>query len=801
LKRLPALAARLFPALLINGLPHLLRFAALPARLRGPRESLARRLAAFPLADLPVRTPVRVRFDGHQIPYLEGESDRDVACALGMVHAHLRLGQMEITRRLARGRLSELLGPSAIKLDHSLRSLRLGRAVPAMEAALPAATREWLEGYVAGVNHYQARMPRRPLEFILLRIPKADWTVEDVLMVSRLAGADVNWVLWLDILGLRKSYTWRVIWGKILDLGYASPASFTPKGWDAYLPRLLGGLIRSGSNSFAAGVPAGAGSSVAKPGKAWIASDPHLSVILPNVWMLAGIRSPSYRMVGLMLPGLPFMALGRNPQVAWGATNMYAASSDLVDVGSLPESAFTVHKEVIRVRGWFPCEIAIRETEYGPVISDAPFLDRYQGPDISLRWMGHRPSDEVSAFLAANRAGDWKEFRAAFADYAVSGMNVVYADAGGNVGQLMAVRLPRRGKGAPADLLTVPADSDAAWEFPASQPDLPDWYNPADGFVVSANNLPAAVGFPVGYLFPPGDRHLRIRALLEGSREIGLDRIKAIQADVNSPSCDRVRSLLCARIEATGAAKEGKGIRSMLLCLAEWDGNYRAGSRGASAFQLIVHAFAVPFLEKGHGKALTGYLLASEAFYQVLEEELAREPGHALLDALDAGVRKAYRSWKRYPTWGILHRLRPAHPLRILPLVGRLFVLDDAAAEGSSQTVHKTAHPVTGRPHAVTYGAVARHISDLSDPDANHFGLLGGQDGWLLSENSLDLWEKWRRREYVTLPLRPATVAAMFPHVLDLMPGGPLPEAPGDGAAAAGERRGEPASAGRQGAA
>jgi penicillin amidase len=290
--------------------------------------------------------------------------------------------------------------------------------------------------------------------------------------------------------------------------------------------------------------------------------------------------------------------------------------------------------------------------------------------------------------------------------------------------------------------------------------------------VVSANNLPADTGFPIGYLFPPGDRHARIRALLGGVGALSLERIKAIQSDVHSPSSDRLRHLLSARIEVTRAAAGGKGIRTMLRCLAEWDGTYRAVSRGAAAFQLIVHSFAVPYLESGYGKALTGYLLASEAFYRVLEEELTREPGPKLLDALGDGVEKAYRLWRRYPTWGILHRLRPAHPLRLLPLVGRLFVLGDAGADGSSQTVHKTAHPATGRPHAVTYGAVARHISDLSDPDANWFAMLGGQDGWLLSENSLDLWDKWKKREYVRIPLTEAGVTAAFPHALELRPSG-----------------------------
>ncbi len=753
--------ARLFSILLLNGLPHLLSFLALPFRMRGRKRTLSQRLSDFPIQDLPLEKTVLVRFDDHQIPFLEGETDRDVALALGMVHAHLRLGQMEITRRLALGRLAEVLGPPAVKFDHSIRCLGLDAAVPAMLATLPMETQAWISAYVEGVNVYQRRMRRRPLEFILLRIPIRDWTVADVLAISRLAGADVNWVLWLDLLGLRRAHAWRVIWGKILDLGFASPASFTPAAWDAYLPRLLGGIIRGGSNSFAAS---------AGPGRAFLASDPHLSVIVPNVWMLAGYKSPSYHVVGFMVPGLPFTGLGRNPRLAWGATNMYAASSDLVDVEGLPRAAFSIRKETIRVRGWFPREVRLRSTAYGPLISDAPYLSRYRGHPISLRWMGHRPSDEISAFLAASRASDWDGFRKAFAAYAVSGMNVVYADADGNVGQLMAARLPKRGEGAPPDLLVTPAESDRGWAELAGPADLPCWLNPPDGFVVSANNRPAPTGFPVGYLFPPGDRHRRIRALLEGSRRVTLERCMAIQADVHSTACDRVRSLLSARIAESGAGEAGRGVRRMLRCLAEWDGTYRASSRGAAAFQLMVHAFAVPFLEAGYGKALAGYLLASEAFFRVLEEELAREPGPGLLEDLRAGTLVAYARWRRYPTWGILHRMRLAHPLRALPLIGRLFVLGEAGTDGSAQTVLKSSHPVTGSPHQVTYGAVARHISDLSDPDENYFALLGGQDGWLVGENTLDLWAKWKRGEYVKRPLRPESVRAAFPHVLRLEP-------------------------------
>lgn len=760
MKRSPAAAVRFLPPLLLIGLPHLIRLAFLLLGMGRKRPSLEKRLADFPVSDLPIGSKVRIRFDSHQIPFVEADSDKDAAFALGMVHAHLRLGQMELMRRLAQGRLAELLGPPAVKLDHSIRSLGLTWAVPEMAAALPPETREWIGSFAAGISTYQRRMRRAPLEFRMLRIPRRDWSVEDVLALSRLAGADVNWLLWWDLLGLKQAYAWRVIWGKVLDLGLASPPSFTPEGWETYLPRLLGPTMRSGSNSYAA----------SSGGKAFLASDPHLGIVVPNLWLLCGFKSPAYHVAGLMVPGLPFVALGRNPALAWGGTNMYAASSDLVDVEALPPDRFSARSEIIKVRGWFHREIQVRVTPYGPVISDAPFLARYRGPAIALRWMGHQPSDEISAFLAANRAGTWEEFRKAFATYAVSGQNMVYADAIGRVGQLMAVQLPRRVRGIPSDLLVQPEESDSGWAALAGSGDLPSWLNPPDGCVVSANNLPAAMEFPIGYLFPPGDRHGRILSLLRGLPTVTSDSLRKVQADVYSTACHRLVPLLARRLEEAGAPALGTGIRRMLRCLADWDGHYRASSRGAAAFQLLVHGFAVPYLEQSYGNALTAYLLSSEAFLQVLQEELARDPNHALQEALRQGARKAYGRWRRTPSWGLIHRHRPGHPLRMIPGLGGILTFADAGADGSSQTVMKSAHPVTARPHAVTYGAVARHISDLSDPDANDFALVGGQDGWLLSANSMDMWGEWKQGRYVRIPLRPESVREAFPHLIELKP-------------------------------
>ena len=117
----------------------------------------------------------------------------------------------------------------------------------------------------------------------------------------------------------------------------------------------------------------------------------------------------------------------------------------------------------------------------------------------------------------------------------------------------------------------------------------------------------------------------------------------------------------------------------------------------------------------------------------------------------------------RYPTWGDMHRLRLAHSLGRLPVARAAFVFANLPAGGSRQTPMKMAHGLVNGRHCATFGSMARHISDMSDLDANWFVLLGGNDGWLGSANFCDQLPLWRERRYIRMPLRPETVAAEFP--------------------------------------
>jgi penicillin G amidase len=178
--------------------------------------------------------------------------------------------------------------------------------------------------------------------------------------------------------------------------------------------------LSTGSNAWAVHADA------SKTG-ALLACDPHLPVTIPNEWVAVTYSCPSYCVAGLMLPGLPFMAIGRDPWIAWGGTAAHAATSDLFDLCSLQGEAVDIRRETIKVRGARPVQIDVRTSRFGPIISDAIPM----GGSYALR--GHAPSDEFTAMLGINRARDINEFVAAADLMAVPGENFIVAEVSGSI--------------------------------------------------------------------------------------------------------------------------------------------------------------------------------------------------------------------------------------------------------------------------------------------------------------------------------------------------------------------------------
>ena len=162
-----------------------------------------------------------------------------------------------------------------------------------------------------------------------------------------------------------------------------------------------------------------------------------------SLWRGNGLwRTAAALAVGLTIPGVPIIGVGRNPTVAWGGTNMRAASSDFYDVSKLPKDQITSRTETIKVRWWRDRKVTVRETPLGPVLSDAPVL-KWTGKPFALRWIGHERGDEITAMLHAMRATNWTEFKSAFKTFAVSAQNMIYADKAGKYQDQVGLTLPK----------------------------------------------------------------------------------------------------------------------------------------------------------------------------------------------------------------------------------------------------------------------------------------------------------------------------------------------------------------------
>ena len=364
---------------------------------------------------------------------------------------------MEFLKVLALGRVAEILGPLALEVDKALRIVDFGYAVPEIERRLPAETRGWLDAYCLGLNTYWARVPRRAPEFKLLSRGHEPWSVRDVLTVGRLIGADFSWLTYFSLLKERAKPGFKELWRRVREVGETAAEPLGPGAGPAAIANILGGTNRAGSNSLAVGPGRSAS------GAAMLASDPHLGLSLPNLWLLVGLRSPSYKIVGLSLPGLPVLGLGRTPDLAWGGTNMRAASTDLYDVSALEPSAILRRRIELKSRFFGGRTTEARRTPLGPILSDTKLFPSRPGEDIAFRWIGHEPTDEITSLLAAARARDHEELRLAFKGYGQTPLNVVFADRHGSIGLFLAVHQPVRKDFAQADLVLDAADPATHW--------------------------------------------------------------------------------------------------------------------------------------------------------------------------------------------------------------------------------------------------------------------------------------------------------------------------------------------------
>ncbi|GAB4475597.1 MAG: penicillin acylase family protein [Burkholderiaceae bacterium] len=750
--------------------------------------------------------PVSIVRDAHAVPDIRAETEADALFALGYVHAQDRLWQIDFNRRIAQGRVAEILGPAAVDTDRFLRTLGVHRVAQSIVANLDAETRALLDAYAAGVNAYLAtRTEALPPEFFLLRAPAPEpWTAADSVAWSLMMAWDLSRTYLNELARLRLAT--RLTRAEIDEFRPPYPGDAPPAVADyVELYRVLG-LARGGATAvieqaarlaaahpvagFGEGEGIGsnnwvvAGSRTAS-GKPLLANDPHLGLTVPSVWYFARLRAPGLDVFGATLPGVPYVVLGRNTRVAWGFTNTGSDVQDLYlerinpadpDEYQTPDgyARFATRTEVIRVRGAEDVRLVVRATRHGPVISGAlAAVDRAlpRGEAryvLALRWAALEPADAtMRALRAMNRARDAREFERALRDWQLVQQNIVFADVEGRIGMIAPGRIPvRRPDNDLMGLAPSPGwEARYDWDGWLPYEALPRVIDPPAGYIVTANHKITPPGY-AAYLtfewFLPY-RARRIGELIESRPKHTPRSFRRIQADVVSLAA---RDLLAAmaKVEPQSAA-----ARIALERLRAWD-----GSMGVDAPEpVLLHAWLRRLRSRIFDDdlgALAQDFVASSELVQVTLDVLAgrtrardwcddvatarRETCDELAaEALEEAIRELAHDGRDLLAlrWGDFHQAVLEHrPLSNVPVV-RDWVELAAPVPGDSYTINVGQLLLRGdRPFSTRHAASLRAIFDLSNAgDAWIFAT--GQLGHPLSPQYGALLPAWRDAEQLPL--------------------------------------------------
>ncbi|MEO1512676.1 MAG: penicillin acylase family protein, partial [Planctomycetota bacterium] len=429
---------------------------------------------------------------------------------------------------------------------------------------------------------------------------------------------------------------------------------------------------KAGSNAFAvAGFRSASGAAI-------LAADPHLGLPQPNIWATVAYRSPDSAALGFTIPGLPFVLVGRNEDIAWGVTNMQAAASVLYDVSD-DDTRVEPRKERIGTRFWFDKTVEIENHPLGPVVTDALLFRGLPGPS-ALKWTGHEVSDEATAFLKLSQAEGWSDFTEAFSTFAAGGQNFIYADRSGRIGQILATRFVEAAGNA---AWTVPADPDDprfAWDDGLVGAELPTAIDPEEGYLVSANNTPVKIDPPVVPQGNADDRVLRMQDVLSRTEDATWEDLAELQLDVFSQA-----SLDCAAA-LLPLAPEGE-LRSTI---AGWDGNYDRESTGPVAYQRVMTELLPIAYRDRYSASLIGTLRGASYSHRWVREDI--ESGRITGEMVERAFESASKGYRPDRTWGDLHRTTLAHPIGQVPIIGSAYRFGDFASSGTLTTVYKSAN-------------------------------------------------------------------------------------------------------------
>lgn len=728
--------------------------------------------------------PAEILVDTWGIPHIYADTYYDAFFVQGFNAARDRLWQIDLWRRRGLGKLAAVFGEAFVEQDRAARLFLYRGSMFREWLAYGSDAKRIAESFVAGINAYLDLIDRHPEllppEFELLGYRPEKWAAEDVVRIrshglwrnvtSEVMRARVACAAGLqeDLLRQPLEPEWKT---KIPD--GLDPCAIPADVLDTYrLAKANVAFVRDRQARLHA-VPvmppppeaeAGFGSnnwaiapSRTRTGRPILANDPHRAHQVPALRYAAQLVAPGLDIIGAGEPALPGISIGHNERIAFGLTVFGIDQEDLYAYELEPYHPARYHyrgeseefqrvRERIDVRGEAPREVELWFSRHGPVI----YHDAEGGRAFAVRaaWLqpGMAPYFASIGFL---RAGNWNQFLAAMNRWGAPAENLVYADVDGHIGYKPAGLTPRRHNF--DGLLPVPGDGRYEWDDFLPMDALPVEFDPARGWIATANAMNLPAGYPVdkyrlGFEWTPPWRYLRLEEVLAPKRKHTLAESVALQRDYVSVFARRVLGLVRSMDSPNDAAAPA---REMLMA---WNADLTADSAAAALWNIwlaeylgpAVAAAALP--ESLHGQIRT---LDSRALLEWMgtHGDLASAIVDDTLAAAWAEARERLGDDPGTWAWGRLHRIAFEHPLlaRAAPPLRAQMALPALPRGGSGFTPNNTSY--YGTDFAVRSGASWRMVLDVGRWDRSTMTNAPGQSGDPRSPFYGDLLRGWAADE------------------------------------------------------
>lgn len=476
-----------------------------------------------------IKGKATIVYDEIGIPHIFAENEEDLMYAQGYAEAKDRLWQMEFQMYAAAGRLTELVGEKALKLDRFSRRIGIVRAAETSlkEIEKNPVSKMVVESFSAGVNAYieQLKPADLPIEYKLIGYKPEPWTPLKCALLMKYMAKDLTYY---DS-DVENSNALRAFGEEDYKKLYPN---FPPPAIDPIIPvgtkwnfksvdtfsakenkKLANVLYKNPCKDLYANKFYGSNNwcvngSKTKSGKPILCGDPHLGLNLPSIWYAVQLSCPGLNVEGVTIPGAPGVIIGHNDSIAWSVTN---AERDVINNFSVEYQdknrkayklgndyvPFEYDIETFKIKGGKDIVDSIRMTKVGAVVYDETFGERDDKKHIATYWRAEEPSNDLMAFYYLNHAKNQQDYLTALTYYSCPGQNFIYADVNNNIAIKQQGSFMLRTNYGDGSFVTPLANVDIVKlkaKIPVEQ--NPYVLNPARGFCCSANQNPVDQTYP-----------------------------------------------------------------------------------------------------------------------------------------------------------------------------------------------------------------------------------------------------------------------------------------------------------------